>query len=46
MEIAQSYHFNENFWNNRHELSKKDIKEMKRILMDEFERPTDRNPGK
>lgn len=49
MKVAQSYHFNGNFWNNREELSKEDIEDMKNILRDEFEndeRPTNRNPGK
>lgn len=37
MKIAEDYHFNGNFWNNRDELSEKDIEGMKEILRDEFE---------
>ena len=41
--------FDNEWWNNRDQLSKKDIKNMRKILRDEFEndeRPTNRNPRK
>lgn len=41
--------FVEEWWNNRKQLSEKDIEGMKEILRNEFEndeRPTNRNPGK
>ena len=37
MKIAKSYHFDENYWNNKDELSEEEIEELKQLLIIEFD---------